>query len=375
LILPISALNAGEKGAYVQQVLENLGAEVRVVTADVAAVDDLQRVWHDAETEFGKVHGVIHAEETQGENAFRSILEATRDDCARHFRSKAHPLYALHGVLRRTQCDFCLLLSSMATVLGGVGYGPYTAANCFMDAFVSYANQTSLTPWLSVNWDLWVNEENGEQVTSVRADLAQLAMVGEEGEDAFARVLSQRGVERILVSTADIRSRQKVMRQRLDRLGSGRDPDKGQSTHPRPALATSFVAAETELERRIAAVWESALGFDRIGVEDNFFDLGGDSLIAIRVTARLTQELGIEFPAARLYQGATVRALAQILGESREDGTSRRATEFADRKEAAARRRDFIEAHKSRMVRAGTRGALTNDAGDAHSNNERAGGK
>ena len=134
-------------------ILSETGAEVCLVVADIADEAQLTRAWMEGEMRFGVIHGVIHAEEPSGERAFRAILEASREDCAWHFKSKAHALYALEKVLKDREVDFCVLLSSVASVLGGVGYGPYAAANLFMDSFVRGFNQTNHSPWLSLNCD------------------------------------------------------------------------------------------------------------------------------------------------------------------------------------------------------------------------------
>src|SRR4051794_21752378 len=50
--------------------------------------------------------------------------------------------------------------------------------------------------------------------------------------------------------------------------------------HPRPALATDFVAPCSEVEREIAGIWQEEIGIEQVGAQDDFFKLGGDSLIA-----------------------------------------------------------------------------------------------
>ncbi|MFM8332067.1 MAG: type I polyketide synthase, partial [Candidatus Methylumidiphilus sp.] len=69
------------------------------------------------------------------------------------FAPKAHGLYALEQALGARRLDFCLLVSSTAAVLGGLGFTAYSAANAFADAFAASRNRPGATPWLSVNWD------------------------------------------------------------------------------------------------------------------------------------------------------------------------------------------------------------------------------
>ncbi|HEY6802400.1 MAG TPA: non-ribosomal peptide synthase/polyketide synthase [Pyrinomonadaceae bacterium] len=92
---------------------------------------------------------------------------------------------------------------------------------------------------------------------------------------------------------------------------------------PSGALLTSvFVAPRTELEGVIAAIWQSVLGLEKVGINDNFFDLGGHSLLLVKVYSQLRAETGIELPMLKLFEYPTVSSLAAFLsGETAEEQT------------------------------------------------------
>nr|QEO74682.1 condensation domain-containing protein [uncultured bacterium] len=77
-----------------------------------------------------------------------------------------------------------------------------------------------------------------------------------------------------------------------------------------------YIAPRSELERLIAGVWREALGVERVGVQDNFFNLGGHSLLLIRVNNRLREALRMELPVIELFKYPTVSALAEHLSQS-----------------------------------------------------------
>jgi acyl transferase domain-containing protein/acyl carrier protein len=117
------------------------------------------------------------------------------------------------------------------------------------------------------------------------------------------------------------------------------------SSFSRPILPNAYVTPITDREKCIAALWQIALGVDKVGVDDNFFDLGGDSLIAIQVISRLKEEFKIDIPVASLYERLTVRSLdafiASLMGEDRlayETGIG-----SADRSSRALQRKRFQE--------------------------------
>jgi acyl carrier protein len=69
----------------------------------------------------------------------------------------------------------------------------------------------------------------------------------------------------------------------------------------------------TELERRIAALWQEALELERVGIHDNFFDLEGHSLLVVKVQAKLEALVGRELPLVELFRYPTIHALASYL--------------------------------------------------------------
>jgi phthiocerol/phenolphthiocerol synthesis type-I polyketide synthase E len=88
------------------------------------------------------------------------------------------------------------------------------------------------------------------------------------------------------------------------------------SLHPRPALATPHVAPRTELEEQVADVWQQVLGIEMIGVFDAFFELGGNSLSATQIVARLQELFPVEMEVrAVLEETATVASLAGAITE------------------------------------------------------------
>ena len=83
----------------------------------------------------------------------------------------------------------------------------------------------------------------------------------------------------------------------------------------RPELNTSFVAPRTLCEKELAQVWAEILTLDRIGIHDNFFDLGGHSLMATRVVSRVIKTFQVEVPLQALFAAPTVAEMAAVITE------------------------------------------------------------
>ncbi|MGD1154797.1 MAG: amino acid adenylation domain-containing protein [Terriglobia bacterium] len=91
----------------------------------------------------------------------------------------------------------------------------------------------------------------------------------------------------------------------------------------RPEVGEAFVAPRTELEEKVARIWCQLLRLDRVGIYDNFFDLGGNSLLATRVISAVRTEFRTQVPLRRLFEMPTVAGLAPAIVESQAEELGR----------------------------------------------------
>jgi amino acid adenylation domain-containing protein len=90
---------------------------------------------------------------------------------------------------------------------------------------------------------------------------------------------------------------------------------------PDPAWSSShpgggFSESRTEVEERLTALWREVLGLERIGIHDNFFDLGGHSLRATQLVSRIRREFGVEMPLRAVFERTTIAEQAALLETS-----------------------------------------------------------
>ena len=188
--------------------LEDAGAEVEVIKADVSNEAQMMEVASRSRRRFGPINGIIHAAGIIDRHSVRPIQEITKANCNLLFRPKLHGLFVIEKIFRDADLDFCLLLSSLSSVLGGLGFSAYSGSNIFMDTFVSERNRTSPVPWISVNWDGWrLRREDHRQSAGLGSAQAELAIKPSEGVEAFQRIISVKTAGQVIVSTADLQSR------------------------------------------------------------------------------------------------------------------------------------------------------------------------
>jgi acyl transferase domain-containing protein/acyl carrier protein len=150
-------------------------------------------------------------------------------------------------------------------------------------------------------------------------ELLKHAITPAEGVEVFHRILSG-DFPQVLVSTVDF-----AQRLRQDREFSTASIQENASTArsllpagPRPEISTPYVPPETPNQQIVAAIWQEILGIEGVGIRDDFFELGGDSLKAITITARIQKELQVEVPLAEFFNAPTVGGLADYIGGAEE---------------------------------------------------------
>ncbi|MFP4273864.1 MAG: type I polyketide synthase [Paracoccaceae bacterium] len=128
----------------------------------------------------------------------------------------------------------------------------------------------------------------------------------DEGGEAFLRALA---ADRAQVIVSSLPLDALIVQAGQD---SGAEAAGGQKFQ-RPELDSDYVAPADEIEETLVGFWEELLGVERVGVEDGFFDLGGHSLIAVRLFARIKRAFGVDFPISVLFEAPTIRACARLL--------------------------------------------------------------
>jgi acyl carrier protein len=179
-----------------------------------------------------------------------------------------------------------------------------------------------------VTADLSIVDDQGRELVSVsdlvlrRVDITAMSRAvgapqpaGElgirpaDGAEAFRRVLGTDAGPRVVVAVTPVEEilarTAKVTSATLQEA-----PAEDLADRPQRIAGSDYVPPATELEARIARLWQEVLGAQRVGAEDDFFDLGGNSLVAVQLIAQVRTEFGVRVPMQALFEGATVARMA-----------------------------------------------------------------
>ncbi|MTD15353.1 SDR family oxidoreductase [Nakamurella sp. YIM 132087] len=258
------------------------------------------------------VAGVLHAAADTRRETFRP-LGMLDDDCvAAHLGAKLDGARALAAAVadrpESGRPDFCLTFSSTSAILGGIAFGSYAAANAALVAVGSTA--PAGTRWSTVLWDTWADTLPADDGGPVGAGMRVHAMATDRALAALDAVLAGgRSVTAVVAGGLTDRLSGTV--------GPGADlvpmPVLDGPRVPRPDLPQPYLPPRTAIQRRVAEIWSAVLGVEPVGLRDNFFDLSGNSLLALQMLTLLGREYGVTVPTVRLFESPTVQGLAEVL--------------------------------------------------------------
>lgn len=319
------------------QRIEAAGGEVSVWHADASDAEAMAELVRRVRAELGAIHGVVHAAGVPAAGAFQL---RGRDAAAAVLAAKVGGAAVLRELFAPGELDFLIAFSSRSAVLGDLGQIDHCAANAVLDALAAIGERDGRPALRALAWDAW--KELGQAVTTElppalaahRELLLEHALTTAEGLALWDRALAASDPHLIL-STQHLptlaREHHRHVRAQLAALS-----ESARAGARRQLSEESYVPPSSKLETSLSQILGEALGIDRIGATDNFFDLGGNSLIALRVTRAVRAQLGFELPPTALFEAPTVQRLANLLAPS---GPAQEAS-VDERRERGARRRE-----------------------------------
>ncbi|AFY93670.1 type I polyketide synthase [Chamaesiphon minutus] len=303
------------------QSLQAIGAEILVLNADVADLAQMAAIQGQIQQTYGQINGIFHTAGIPGDGI---IQLKTPETAANVMRPKVQGTLVLERIYRDKHLDFLVLFSSHSALLGGMGQIDYCAANNFLDAFALAQNRNPNYRTISIDWDIWQEVGMGADLTGLPTHLKQERLAAlatgiapAAGWEALQRILHS-DLDRAIVSTQDWQTVLKQQQQRTVSTAATPQPSPEQTTaaeHTR-SIQTAYIAPSTEIEQRIAQLWQNQLGIAQIGANDNFFELGGHSLLAVRIVSQLREIYPVDLSLRTLLSEApTVAGLAAIIAD------------------------------------------------------------
>jgi len=268
--------------------------------ADVADDEAVRAAIAAAEDGWGRqLDGIFHL---AGIFEPRALLEESPESIEQALRAKVQGGWVLHQVLRERPQARMVSFSSLLGVFGGALHGAYAAASAFLAGLASHQQSLGLRGQC-VSWSAWA--ETGMSRLGFAAAARGRGYLPFAPEQAVETLWSAMRCDAPHVMVGlDVHHPQ--VRGHLDA-----PPPEPRSTDE------SYVAPHTETERSLAAIWERLLEQPRVGMQDNFFEIGGESLQAAKIMAEIDVQMGIRLPMAAFFRAPTIRQLAECVDRER----------------------------------------------------------
>ncbi|MCR8984752.1 amino acid adenylation domain-containing protein [Brevibacillus laterosporus] len=318
------------------QEIERMGSEILYYQADVSKEADLQYVLEDLRTSFGRIDGIIHSAGLPGDGF---IIRKEPEEFSAVLAPKVQGTWLLDKLTEKDQLDFFVLFSSGTSLFGSAGQADYTAANAYLDSFADYRRKQN-KPVITINWTAWKetgmafeagNDENGIFVplsTALAVDAFQKVMSKKIsrvfiGSIRFDHVLLQQQVLPFaLADELQIISSQKTAGSAVAEAAVAIEPALKQVK-----LAGRANNSYSQAEQKTANVWGEVLGYEEIEVTAGFYEIGGDSLHAMRVVNTFQMNYGITVEIGKVLECQTIEEFSAYLeakeGKSSQSDSSR----------------------------------------------------
>jgi acyl transferase domain-containing protein len=274
------------------------GAEVMSFAADVADEPQMVRVVDAINKRWGPVNGVWHAAGIEESRSFAFIAQTSVERAEEVLRPKVPGIAVLDRVTRSQPLDFCLVCASLNSVLGGIAYGVYAAANRYLDSYAHWRRAQG-APWVSVDWDTWQFEESG--AARIGAAASRTAIRPEQGAGLFGPIIAA-AQPQVVVSTTPLPERIERIRTSMNRRREADDGAAGQ---------TADVSCD-EVGQTVRRIVGELVGVAGLTDDDELLAVGCDSLTLLEAVARIERRLRAKVPIARLWGRRTVGELAEV---------------------------------------------------------------
>ncbi|KTD56438.1 type I polyketide synthase [Legionella shakespearei] len=277
--------------------LKNLGAKLHLYQVDITDRIAIDTTITAILSTFGHIDGVIH---TAGEVNPSPFMHQSQATCHNTFRPKIHGTYNLIHALNQTPVDFIIFISSLSSIMGGLGLVDYSAANASLDSFADSDLFSFATFVQSINWNSWKQTGlTGKHTTNELIYFLdnQNDITPGEGQKLFLEALAI-NENHIAVSKNDPMY-----------ISSNSTPNKDFviSEHSETLVKLSHHLGSTE--QQMIGLWQDTLGIKSIGLNDNFFSHGGHSLLALNLIERINQTFHYSLSPNQLHKTPTIKSL------------------------------------------------------------------
>nr|WP_154958151.1 non-ribosomal peptide synthetase [Paenibacillus xylanexedens] len=319
-----------ERKMLALQRIKASGSEIHWLECDITNEVILSKTLEKLRTDLGPIRGIFHCAGLAGdgfivhkeESVFKQVLSP-----------KVHGTLLLHQFTKQDPLKFFVLFSSMETVFSGAGQSDYNAANCVLDSFSGYLTKQGITA-VSINWPAWKEAGMAHRYGATEDSFFKSLSMAEGIERLNTVLTKQLNTSRILIGEINLgyaASRLEYapfqLSDELKMYVEGNKINRNSNSEALlPVISPIKIIGNedgiySETEKKVAQIWAEMLDLEQIDVHDSFYDMGGDSLLAIKVVNRINESLDKDASIGDLFQYLSVSAFSEFLDHEQKTPT------------------------------------------------------
>ena len=303
--LPSSDMKALQQKSFLKE-LETMGAQFEVIHTDMGKTDDIQNLMQQVHKNYNNINYVFHTAGLPG-NGF--LIRRDDEALIQTLNVKAQSALHIQNSLKEMNSPASIIyFSSLAAILGDIGQSDYVYSNAMLDALAENAKDQSI---VSINWASW--REAGMAVDALK-NLKKTRLYKDYGisssiEDLSTGLMNEEGFEAMAIAMQLGYKKIAICKQDLAELMS-------RSAHP--PETTSSEPKNDATTQDILTIFSELLGCTCEDAQEEFYDMGGDSLLALRLIDIIKENYGVQISLQSIFTLQTAEALATYINESRQ---------------------------------------------------------
>lgn len=289
--------------------LKNAGAIIHWDQVDITHTESISSLVAHYNQQLGPINGLIHTAGVAGGGIIPLKMEK---DAEKVMLPKLHGSYFLVEAFKNIRLDFVVLMSSLVHLVGEPGQIDYAAANAGLDAFAT-ADLFNSNTIVSISWNTW--KDVGMAVKTINPKEVSFLNRGndispEQGKSLFLKAL-QSGYSKIIVSNYELHHHDAVIEHYKNNILQS----SSKTSREVLQITNAYCPPENKIEEQLVTLWQSVLGIITIGIDDDFFAIGGHSLNALQLIDKTNKHFKSTLSIQQLYKYSTIRSFSHLFHE------------------------------------------------------------
>lgn len=289
------------------------------ISVDITDEQKMNNALEEIRDKYGKINGVFHVAAVGVGKMGTTISNEDIDKFNKVLASKVEGAYILDKLTRKDELDFFVMFSSITTITGERQSGAYTAANSFLDSFAYYRKKNGCNSH-TFNWPV-LEDTIGETVIDSSTQMFDML----SNEEAFQRLelLMKFDISRAIMGKIDYENRIalfekylpfKLSQKAYKEINMKKASNDYHDERPEVILVGRENNQYSKYEKLVGEIWGDELGIRKINIYDDFEDLGGNSIMSIKMETEF-EKINLPVKVESIYKYRSIYSLAAFISK------------------------------------------------------------